>query len=64
MAKYYVYKSKFKENCKNLLDINVFVKYLKEKIRSQWYISKLNGNENNLKKIWRKVIHIIPDNDT
>jgi hypothetical protein len=42
LLKYYVYKSKFRENCRILLSLHCFKIYLKQKLQCRRYILQIN----------------------
>lgn len=56
LAKYYIYKSKFRENCTIYLTIPLFKKYLKQKFETKKYIALTNGKLEKFQKVWSVLI--------
>jgi hypothetical protein len=59
IIKYFIYKTKFKDNCRGLLTLRLFKQYLKQKLIAKQYISKINRKneifDKNFKTIFSKL---------
>ncbi len=59
LLKYYIYKSKFRENCRSFLTVSLFKGYLKHKFISRNYILKLNKRNETLLATISNLIEIL-----
>jgi hypothetical protein len=59
LLKYYIYKSKFRENCRSFLTVSLFKGYLKHKFISRKYILKLNKRNETLLATISNLIEIL-----
>jgi hypothetical protein len=56
IIKYFIYKTKFKDNCRALLNPRLFKQYLKQKLIAKQYISKINRKDEIFEKNFNTIL--------